>query len=269
MINIIRKYSNKEQMKNIQEHISTLKNYKDFSQLSDNHEQLLNEQTVLLYAATLLGEDNKDIMDLCLDILENFISIERNHAELLSIFGVYEALESLAIKERSTYVLQSKRAEVLANILTNTAAPAYNTRYSVKRCKYRNNFLFLLEIKELTEKNKPYLVSIFLKTKGVISFHFHEKGRCTIRLCSHISIESFVKTIQDGCNMTVLVVVKDPTTGNEYYENILETLPDNLEYVDEESPPKDKAITAKRKSENEENSLLNSLISFWNQSFYW
>ncbi|KAF2886686.1 hypothetical protein ILUMI_19487 [Ignelater luminosus] len=78
--------------------IQTLEAYKKLTEEISNHNQLLKEKTIILYVATLLDSKNREVLDLCLDILEIFIKNNKSHEVLTVTFGVIEALESLSIR---------------------------------------------------------------------------------------------------------------------------------------------------------------------------
>lgn len=58
----------------------------------------LQEKTMLLFIANLLATKNEEILQLCLDILVNFVDVNKNHQAILNVFGLYEGLSYLAIK---------------------------------------------------------------------------------------------------------------------------------------------------------------------------
>ncbi|KAG5860819.1 hypothetical protein JTB14_024759 [Gonioctena quinquepunctata] len=78
--------------------IENLKTFRDLSADQKKHFTLLKEKKIILYAATLLESDNAEILNLCLDILDNFVANEVAHTSLLSTFGVYESLQALSIR---------------------------------------------------------------------------------------------------------------------------------------------------------------------------
>lgn len=53
---------------------------------------------MLLFIANLLATKNEEILQLCLDILVNFVDVNKNHQAILNVFGLYEGLSYLAIK---------------------------------------------------------------------------------------------------------------------------------------------------------------------------
>lgn len=256
-----------------QECLLTLKTYKNLSELPENHEDLLKEKTPLLYPATLLEEKDATIVNLSLDVLENFISNDENHSIILSTFGVFEALESLALRKRKKDNSLSTRAEELADLLRSSAPPAFGTRSRSRAQDLKKNSVFLLEIEKLNKTNKRNLDRVLVRTKGVISFLIDlERKRCTIRLCQNTSIHSVAKRISEKCNMTPMVVTKDLKSREEVLKNVLDCKVEKslLEYYEDiETPPRNTAITKTMNFVKTGNCLLKSVTGFLNDSFYW
>lgn len=71
------------------------------------------DKTAILYAAVLLENEDLELLNLSLDILENFAENEETHSFLLSTFGIYESIESLSIR----YVLLLGNQQGLAELL--------------------------------------------------------------------------------------------------------------------------------------------------------
>ncbi|KAJ8977870.1 hypothetical protein NQ317_016354 [Molorchus minor] len=78
--------------------INNLKAFKDISCDQKAHSDILKQKKIILYATTLLENDNLKILELCLEIFANLVANESTHAFLLSTFGIYEALEALSIR---------------------------------------------------------------------------------------------------------------------------------------------------------------------------
>ncbi|XP_074033041.1 uncharacterized protein [Leptinotarsa decemlineata] len=252
--------------------IANLKAFRDLSADQKRHTTLLKEKKIILYAATLLDSENLEVVSLCLDILENFISNEDAHACLLSTFGVYEALEALSIKMRNKNEKLYQRSVEITDILRNSAPPAYNTRSRLKTGQSsRRQQLFSLFIEDLNKQSAVKLEKVLTKIRGIISFIINtEIKRCTVRICSKINVKEVIDKIFNKCCLKALVVTKNLQTGIEEFRDVSRISPSKsyLEYPEEIYSPKKTAISEKNLVQNS-NSILKSVMNMWNDAFYW
>ncbi|KAJ8966882.1 hypothetical protein NQ314_003246 [Rhamnusium bicolor] len=197
--------------------IENLKTFREISLDQNAYPDILKEKKIILYAATLLENDNVRILELCLDILENFVGNESSHAFLLSTFGIYEALETLSIRMRSKNESIHQRATEITEILRNSAPPAYNTRSRLKGNKpLKRNNLFLLFIEDLNYENQVKVERALIKIKGIISFLMDmELKRCTIRICPRVTIKEVIEKLYHKCSLKAVVVTKNIREGTE------------------------------------------------------
>ncbi|XP_057668804.1 uncharacterized protein LOC130901427 isoform X2 [Diorhabda carinulata] len=130
--------------------IETLRVYKKQSvNISDKLDDFTDKKAIL-YAATLLESDDTEILDLCLDILENYINIKTAYKFILSTFGIYESIEALAIRTRDKNQDIYQRAIKLTSELRYFAPPAYSTRNRLKKGKSsKKHNLYILYVEGL------------------------------------------------------------------------------------------------------------------------
>ncbi|CAH0551846.1 unnamed protein product [Brassicogethes aeneus] len=252
--------------------IEQLKLFKRISSNVENHEELLTNQKVILYAAVMLEKSNLKVVELCLDIIENFIGNENTHKTLISTFGIYEAVESLNIRMRGVNDDIFKRSNDITEILRNSTPPAYNTRSKAKCSK--KNTLHLVFVENLSNSNKNQFEQSLLKVKGVISFLLDmQLQRCTLRLCPSVTIKEVVKKVQNEAKLKCFVVTKNKLDGNESLCDIMQLKLNKsyFEYLEDEiiSPRKMALKEAGKNVINGGCNFLKSVATFWNDSFYW
>ncbi|CAG9818938.1 unnamed protein product [Phaedon cochleariae] len=252
--------------------IENLKTYKYLSSDKKNHLKLLNEKKIILYAAMLLESENNTTISLSLDVLDNFVSNEETHYILLSTFGIYEALESLSIRMRNKNFEIYHRSIDITEILRNSAPPALNTR-SRKRGIAKRHQLYSLYLMNLTKNDSAILEQILLKIKGIISFVLDvEMRRCTIRICSKITINEVIEKLHIKLNMKAFVVTRNVQTGEEEYKDIMNNTINRsyLEYPEDETlSPKGKAVIETARLVKNSNNIIESVLNLWNEAFYW
>nr|CAH7743025.1 unnamed protein product [Callosobruchus chinensis] len=239
-----------------------------------NHAQLIEGQKVVLYAATLLDSDDEAVLSLCLDILDNFVGNKKNHSFLLSTFGIYEALENLAIRTRATNEKIYKRARSITETLRASAGPSLNTRSREKKLSQGRTCLYLLQLEGLDKENVGSLEHVLLRIKGIVSFMIDlEVRRCTLRLHYRVELKNVIGKVQNKCGFKILVVTKDKKTGAEDMVDIIREQANTSCY----QYPEECSFVAKEKALIEPNAvfvesgggILTSILRFCNEKFYW
>nr|CAI5819231.1 unnamed protein product [Callosobruchus analis] len=239
-----------------------------------NHAQLIKGKKVVLYAATLLDSDDETVLSLCLDILDNFVKNKKNHTFLLSTFGVYEALENLAIRARGTNEKIYKRTRSMTEILRASAGPCLNTRSREKKLSQGGTCLYLLQFEGLDKENVSSLEYILVRIKGIVSFLIDlEVQRCTLRIHRKVELKDIVEKVYNKCGLKLLVVRKDKKTGVENTVDIIREQANTsyFQYPEECSfVSKEKAIMEPNAEfVGSEGGILSSILRFCNEKFYW
>ncbi|CAH1981477.1 unnamed protein product [Acanthoscelides obtectus] len=249
--------------------------FKAISSDTKNHTQLIQDKKAILYAATLLDNDNETVLSLCLDVLENFVGNRKTHAFLLAIFGVYEAVENLAIRTRATNAKLYKRAKHITEVLRDSAGPCYNTRSRQKKLK-QGTCLYLLQFEGLNQDNVTILEKVLVRIKGVVSFMIDlDLRRCTLRLHHRVDLMDVAEKVYKKCGFKVFFVTKDLEKGSERLIDVIrEQTNVNASYFEY---PEEGSFIAKEKAIIEPNAafvktgsgIFTSVLRFCNEKFYW
>ncbi|XP_030753429.1 uncharacterized protein LOC115880358 [Sitophilus oryzae] len=254
--------------------IETLKKFLKLVVDEKNHKLLMKDKKIALYAATNLDSENLNVLKLCLDIFEKLVENTETHNYLISIFGIYESLQSLCIRMRNFDKNIYHRASKITEILRSATPPALNTR-SKNRAKNSNKkqTVYLLYVPDLDKDSQRTFENTLLKTKGVISFLTDlETKRCTLRLCSNTWIKEVIEKVYRKSGFKCLVVKKNKNQENETFYNLLtQTMDDRsyLEYPQEDFLQKSGAITSIPNEQEPKKGFVHSIVNFWNESFYW
>ncbi|CAG9855935.1 unnamed protein product [Phyllotreta striolata] len=254
--------------------VETLNSFKTLSENKSMQLDLLKDKKIVLYAATLLDNDDTEVLNLCLDILENFAENEETHAILLSTFGIYESVESLSIHMRDKDKNIFQRAVGIAEKLRNSTT---NSHKKLKHTKRQH--VFFLHVEGLNGENLLNLEEILVKIKGIVSFLIDiELKRLTVRICQRLEIRELVNKIYSKTNLNCSILVRNNKTGLEERVDLLSTGVDA--YCTDPSKsylafPEDyshggKAIAeSARKIVQSGNNVIKSMVNFWNDAFYW
>ncbi|KAK9746524.1 Heavy-metal-associated domain [Popillia japonica] len=252
----------------------TLKKYKKLTQNIKNHPSLLKDKTVILCAATFLDSSERNIVKLCLDIIEDFVQNDSCHYALITTFGIFESLESLSIRLRGHDDAQANRAAVMVDILRKNTPPAYSTRLRVKgRQARKTTTMYQLYIPQLTNENRQDIEEALIQIKGVVSFVIDlDRQKCTVRVTPNLAVESLVRALSEKYLLKILVVSKNPEDVSEAYVDVLNKNNKSLHadyFPEEESPPKGKSVSHFTNITKNANGWIKSAANFWNKSFYW
>ncbi|XP_057668803.1 armadillo repeat-containing protein 1-like isoform X1 [Diorhabda carinulata] len=256
--------------------IETLRVYKKQSvNISDKLDDFTDKKAIL-YAATLLESDDTEILDLCLDILENYINIKTAYKFILSTFGIYESIEALAIRTRDKNQDIYQRAIKLTSELRYFAPPAYSTRNRLKKGKSsKKHNLYILYVEGLNGENLLRLEELMVKIKGVISFLVDvNTKRCTIRISLELEINELVYKVYQKTGLKCFIVVRNKLTGLEEHIDILKVIRGESIYEypeDNVSPSKGGNVimeTARNLAQSG-NNVIKSIANFWNDALYW
>lgn len=200
--------------------LDALQSYKNLAEDVASHDKLLKDKTILLYAATMLENANDDIVTSSLEILSMLANHDKNHEVLLNTFGIFEALENVAINYRKDKPKLSNFASEIVNKLRQNAPPAYRTRLRVKNgnSNIRKNasFMYLLQVDSLNEDTRLLFESTLLEIKGVISFVVDMAARrCTIRIAPRMNVKTVISRIRENADMKTVLVTKNQYDGTE------------------------------------------------------
>ncbi|KAH1002518.1 hypothetical protein HUJ04_008600 [Dendroctonus ponderosae] len=261
-------------IKTAQDQRESLQKFLLLSSNQENHPELLADKKAILFAAATLTESPEvAVVDLCLEIVENFIKNPQAHAVLVGTFGVYEAMEALAIRMRSCNAGIARRAEKITQTLRNAAPPALSTRSRTKSGNIaKKQTVHLLHIPSLTLANRQKFEKSLLQIRGVISFLVDmEAKRCTLRLCPRVSIAEVVQKISSKCRLKCLVVRKNAADGAEsLYDVVLNDANiSSLEYPEEDFLQKSGALATLQAEACAKSGIFGSIKHFVAESFYW
>ncbi|KAI4471743.1 armadillo repeat-containing protein 1 [Holotrichia oblita] len=253
---------------------TTLKKYKKLTGNIKNHSSLIKDKTVILCAAMFLDSSERNIIRLCLDIIEDFVQNDSCHYALITTFGIFESLESLSIRLRGDDEAQANRAAVMVDILRKSTPPAYSTRLRVKGKQARKTTtMYQLYIPQLTNENRQELEEALVQIKGVVSFVIDlDRQRCTVRVTPNLTVESLVRMLSERYVRKILIVSKSPEDVCEAYVDVLNKNNKSLcadYFPEEESPPKGKSVSHFTNITKNANGWIKSAANFWNKSFYW
>lgn len=256
--------------------IKTLTTYKKLIKKRSYQKQLLEEETVILYVATLLDRHNEEILKLCLDILGIISEDNEFRNYLVSILGVFEAVETLLIKLRHSKLKGlKKQAETISNNLKRVTNPKTGSHKVTKKNNQNKSCMYRLYIEELTMENKISLNNSLLEIKGVISFVIDvELKNCIIRCHFALPLEDLLTAIINNCKMNPQLVLytserKEVLLDISQIESLQDVLFSFNLSDEEDTHLKHQLQTALEATKNESSNWFTTISNFWSHHLYW
>ncbi|KAK4884108.1 hypothetical protein RN001_000379 [Aquatica leii] len=238
--------------------LETLIAYKKLSEKQQNHEYLLDDKTVILFASTLLDGEDPEIISNCLDILENFIKNKEARTALIGIFGTVEALESLSMKMRNSFNkdLIERASKLLITLESNEDTRCVPV---VGRTLLPKTNVYLLYVRELAPETGNKLEESLVKIHGVISFVTNvNKKSCRLRTYPEIPIKKIIIDIKKMCEMMPYLLCRN----SENQELLIDVLEKNVVKCIDNKPQGDK------NSKSSNVNWMQNISEFWSKSFY-
>lgn len=293
--------------KNTDNILNTVRKYKSLAANPVTQAVVVKDITCLQFLAYILDSPNEEVIEEALEAFKLLIDDKSNHFTLLSVFGVLEALDSLA--ERCPNDKLAATARELHKRLKSSDPAALKTvppihGRSCGRWAQRNEDgkestqkltakTITLHIHGLSAETRLTLERAIVSLPGVVSLMVDiEHQRCVLRARPFLELETVAKAITDsGCLEAKLVSrnklkqeillpmgnkkisPSEPNLSPSFTDlNRSESepsLPDYLPEEEGETPVKDNAVSLLGSLRQNASGWIHSATSFLHQSFYW
>ncbi|KAG8238810.1 hypothetical protein J437_LFUL010524 [Ladona fulva] len=293
--------------KNTENILKTVRKYKSLAANPITQSVVVQDITCLQFLAYILDSPNEEVIEEALEAFKLLIEDKSNHFTLLSVFGVLEALDSLA--ERCPNDKLAATARELHKELKGSDPTAIKTvppihGRSFGRWAQRNEDgidtsqkltakTITLHIHGLSPETRLSLEQAIVSLPGVVSLMVDiEHQRCVLRARPFLELETIAKAITDTECLEAKLVSKNklkqeillpmgnkklsplepkPSTSiNELSRSESDpSLPDYLPEEEGESPVKENAVSLLGSLRQNASGWIHSAASFLHQSFYW